>query len=232
MSVQRLDGFGHVTLDHPLPYFVEATREHMTVINALSELRWMKLQDTIDSFVSFPHVCCPWGCCKFYNHVNNLPVNAVFALKIDVLRTDKTTICSNKDMHFLRGVRVDFLDYKEHPFGFEKFHCEPTIAFIAGHGPAVLCCRYHNKTCVKSYLHAPYNPTGNVVSTIMDQYAPAVLESRTVHSAQPHKYSNAFQMNEMAGHYEGIDSVTLCDRGNFEKRSILSDVRDSLTVAS
>ena len=81
---------------------------------------------------------------------------------------------------------------------------------------------FSQKTSTKLYLHIPYNPTGNVVSNVMDQFAPAVLESKTVHTAQAHKYSNTFQMNRLTGHYEGIDSISFCDRGNFEKSSVIS----------
>jgi len=66
----------------------------------------------------------------------------------------------------------------------------------------------------------------------MDQFAPAVLESKTVHTAQAHKYSNTFQMNRLTGHYEGNDLITFCDRGKFEKSSLISWEWSLLTVAS
>lgn len=73
--------------------------------------------------------------------------------------------------------------------------------------------------------------TGVLSSRFMDQYAPTVLDSRTVHTAFARKYSHSFQMNEMHGHYSGLDSVTLCDKGRYDQCTSVSIRKDSVAIA-
>jgi len=92
-----------------------------------------------------------------------------------------------------------------------KAWCSPTIWCDKRKGPVVLSCNWHDKSTCGSFLHVPTNPTRVVMSKATNQHAPAVVLPKTMWKAQACEFSNSFQMNEMAGFCDGIDSVTLAD---------------------
>ena len=104
-----------------------------------------------------------------------------------------------------------------------EWMCQLCISYKEGNGPVVLACQFHNKMSHGMYIQVPQHPTGIIMTLSSDQYSPCVIVPKTIHKAKAMAYSNMFQMNKMMGHYEGMDLVTLADRGKYNIPLALSN---------
>ena len=73
------------------------------------------------------------------------------------------------------------------------------------------------------YLHPPISPVNdNLVAARSDQLAPAVVAPRSVKPMKLNKYSTTFQMYEVQGNFDGLDSCYLLPFGDLAHKSIMS----------
>ena len=220
-----------VTIDSPKPFFVEISKRKEELDQALQELKWVQLGKAVDAHASLPLVKCPWGCSEFINETKHVPLDAIFCSFLKD-RLPGKVMSSKRERMFADCIRGDFFTSAHHILYNKKWLCSPSIAYVKEKGPVVLTCRFHDRTCKGKYIHVPYSPTGTLMTEASDQLAPAVLVPKTIHKAKAHEYTNAFQMNELSGHYDGLDSVTLADHGRYDTTTFLSVERDALSIAA
>jgi hypothetical protein len=84
----------------------------------------------------------------------------------------------------------------------------------------------------RRYFHPPRNPlvVGLLPCRLADQVAPAVIRPRTIQQLKPHQYSDSYQMSEMIGQYNGVDTVQICETHDFANESFLLEQYESLTI--
>ena len=230
-SARNIRSMEDITMDQPEAYFAEITEQKNKLADSIQGLEWVELVAAVDKFASLPVVRCPWGCSCFMNHTCHVPLDAILGTLIRDQRNVKW-MSRKDDRSFADHIRYDFCQVKVPILHNSLWLCQASIAFDSKKGPVVLTCEFHDKNSTGMYLHVPRHPTGTISSNADDQYTPCVVIPRTVHKVRAKAYSNAFQMNEMTGHYEGVDSVTLCNMGKYNIGTKVSDVRDSLSIAA
>jgi hypothetical protein len=230
VAVHNFPEFQHVTLNSPVPYFREVTTDHCRLVESVKNLRWVEMVKAVDELGAIPTVKCPWGCSEFVDKGNDLPLDVVFERFLN--QPDRKRGFSDQaTSKCMNGCRDDFLK----PYFIlhnPQWECSPSIRFVHGRGPCVATCSHHSSSSRGMYFHIPTSPTGTIMTSGSDQFSPAIAVPKTVHGARPKKYTNRFQMNRMEGHYQGIDTLTITDRGRFNINDNISDERDSLSMAA
>lgn len=230
-AVRHLPGLNLVTLVSPKPYFVEVSENKMLLEKAINDLLWLPLVKAVDSYGALPIVKCPWGCSDFLNCTKHVPLDAIFGHFVGADVRGGIWMCGKTQRQFLEGVRGDF-PKSGHPILHNRqWMCRPSISYSKGKGPVVLTCFAHDTRSRGRYVHMPTNPTGTIMTPKSDQYCQAIMVPRTVSAAQAREFTDAFQLNEIYGSYEGVDSMYLSDRGRYNVTSPLSGQRDALSVA-
>jgi hypothetical protein len=175
-------------------------------------------------------VWCPWGESEYLHKCGSVPLDLVVCrLFGDCIRT----VVGNARMALQKvtGILDDFLDGNYACILYNPaWQVRPSIAFING-VPVVLTCRKHNRGCKGRYFHLPHNPKGVLSSWESDQLTPAVIRPRTLKQLKVHKYSDSYQMQEMQGQYNGVDTVRVCEHHNFATDSKLLRDREEVALS-
>ena len=192
-----------------------------------------KLAVTMRNIYNKHCVCtvrCPWGCTEFIYKTGTLRfdyvINKFFTESKNTELFYKGEVDA-KNFNFpnivdkyIKCPRLDYLTLKDTIIGKPIL---PSIAFIKDKGPCVLTCRYHNGGSSELYLHPPLNPINdNLCSIRSDQLAPAVVAPRSAKPMKLNKYSTTFQMYEVQGNFDGLDSCHLLSYGNLNHKSDMS----------
>jgi predicted GIY-YIG superfamily endonuclease len=183
-----------------------------------------------------PLVKCPWGCTEYYHLAGQLSIENIFLRYIAQYEMER--MMSQNDKKYGKsitiGSRNDYLSLEnnvevEHFLWNPKWIIGASICFVNSF-PVFLTCRNHNRGCKKFYLHPPKNPFGNLCAKSTDQVASAVVVPRTIRATKAHKYSHAFNLQEMRCQFNGIDTLSITDKPLFNNDSILSDIYESFAI--
>ncbi len=183
-----------------------------------------------------PLIKCPWGCTEYFHICGKIPIqtilwryisehgmsNLMSPTKVNQAKT--VTIGSRNDYLLLNDKNeLDYFLYNP------SWRIAPSIYFD-DMCPVFLTCRNHNKGCKKWYLHPPKNPFGTLPAKSTDQISPAVVVPRTIRMTKAHKYSHAYNMEEMRCHFNGVDTLSVTDKPVFSTDSLLSQLYESLPI--
>ena len=83
-----------------------------------------------------------------------------------------------------------------------QWKIKPSITFINGIGPQIMCCRDHHGGCKKMFLHCPRQPNHILPSRYADQPCLAVIKPQTIAPMKANTFSNTFQMHEQKGTFD------------------------------
>ena len=107
----------------------------------------------------------------------------------------------------------------------------PRPAFIKGHDPMFLSCKKHHGGCKQNYIHPMRVPNHILPLRHGDQLCHAVLKPRTVKPMKAGAYSNTYQTQEQRGLFNGIDTCSITNFGDFSFCSKLLDESESRAIA-
>ena len=228
-SVKQLPTLANVQVDLPLPHVVEISSQFRAVTGAIKENRWLQLGRMCNEHLIVPTVKCPWGCCEFLNlAVDTVPLDVIYLDFLDY--PEQTLKFTAKDKSkFVCGIRPGFLRSRHR---IARWSCVPSIIFKDGKGPAIATCQFHSTRSMGRYVHPPRCPFGTTTTGASDQYAPAVIHPRTVASAKRRQYSDRYHLVKMTGRYEGVESFTLCNQGNYGISDCISMKHDALAMSA
>ena len=231
-SVQQLGCFQNVTMDEPAPHVREQTEDRLEVSRAIKELKALDLCRMCDRLLLVPTVKCPWGCSQWLNLATEcVPFDVIYQEFLDYPK-DLAGIQSDKHPPWSHGIRPNFIRSQHHILGETFDMCSPTLVFQSGKGPVILTCGDHSTASRGQCVHPPANPLGAVSSQGSDQFAPAVMKARTVASVKRKKYSDSYHIVKMKGSCDGIDSLTICNRGQHNIDDPISIRQDALAIAA
>ena len=97
---------------------------------------------------------------------------------------------------------------------------KPSIVFEKGI-PLIMTCKVHNDGNPKLMVPPCRQPYHILPSERPDQLCHAVIKNRTIKPMKASGYSNTFQMHEQRGTFNGIDTCSITNFGNFDCCSYL-----------
>lgn len=224
------------TVGQPKSQLSDVTQVQYLFQEESEKLESKTLFPFFDRYLSKPQVLCPWGCSEFVNRCNVIPFEA---LMLHTLRlTDDRKLSAMivvERRKFLDGVRSDFLDISHNVLHLPGWQCRPRMCFDIRKGPQILCCRFHSSSSTGRYLHLP-RPVGCVLASRSDnRFAPATAKPRTVgckrgNLCRSGRYTDSYQTTVGNGRYDGFDTLVLSDNARFDSVSIVSNIRDAISV--
>ena len=233
-AAEQLQGMEDVEVETPPPYVVEISSTFKAVSAAIKNNQWVELGKACNEYLVVPTVKCPWGCSQFMNlATETVPLDIIYLEFLDypvkVLRF--TPAGKSK---FISGVRPHFLQSRHAILANPSpgWACSPSVIFKENKGPMIATCGYHSARTKGRYVHPPRSPLGTTSTGSADQFASAVVHPRTVAFAQRREYSDRYHVAKMSGRYEGVDSFTLCNQGNYSIANTISIKQDALAIAT
>ena len=217
-----------ISLTNPKPRFFVRTAEHEELNDAIHNLEWISLSKAIDKHLQYPSVRCPFGCSEFLHLCNRVPLED-FLCNVSNGCFECTSDANTKP-NWARGIRPDFpkeCTILEN----QNFVCLPSLILDENEGVRILTCRHHSTKEKKLYIHPPDSPTGSLYTHNSNQYAQAVLRSRTLRKAKLNACSDTYETVVFQGGYDGVDSVYLSTFGRYNVDDNLADLRDCLSIA-
>ena len=228
------DYFSHITIES-LP---------KSLFNDISEdqIKFQKLRDSdllseiakgCDEFI-IPNVLCPWGCSEYIHKVGEFPID----LLIQRYTNDMNIILihSVERCKYFFSTREDFIRTDQYCYDNillnPKWIVLPSM-FIKPNNKGVFCatCCNHNSGTLKKYLHVPRNPfRHNLPSNNSDQLCHAVIRPRSISGLKASKYSNAYQMHEQRGCFQGIDTCSIQKYGDFSYKEPILEENEALSL--
>jgi hypothetical protein len=206
------------------PVFKDVTVSYHTLKKDLKELQWLNLGKSMDRHLAYPEIRCPWGDSEFLHRVNYLPFGDFLWYASNY---SMPTYQKKAGRSWVDGINPS---YPSACKILEKFPCVPSM-IMTEKGPMILCCRHHSTTTLDAYLHVPESTTGSIYTPNSNQYAPAVIRSRTLRNTKLNYFSDTYCTAVMQGGYEGFDSSFITSMGMFSRSDSLSLLRDSLSIA-
>ena len=146
----------------------------------------------------------------------------------------KKMISGNEMFKFVISARDDY--YRDESDCYDQWllnpnwTVHPSIAFINGNCPTILTCYDHNHGTKKHMIHTCRSPDHVLPQPFSDQLCHAVIQSRTVRPVQAKKYSTSFQMHEQRGTFNGIDTCSITNFGQFDMTSLLNAQSEARTI--
>jgi len=223
--VTRDAEFGSVTMEEPRAYFREITKDRDGLMGSIKRLRFGELKCCVNKFMHST-VRCPWGCTEFPHKLGKVDLSDVYRHYLGT----SLAVWSSGDKDRVKGTRDDCVSYQFRLFHNPAWEVMPGISFVPGYGPAVMTCRDHNDGSIFDYIHPPISPNGVYPAARADQIAHAIVVPRTISPMREKKFSNTFQMHQMVGSFQGIDTMSLVDRGNFDFKSLLTKKNELLSI--
>jgi hypothetical protein len=206
------------------PVIKDVTSSYYTLQKDLKELHWLNLGKSMDRHLAYPEIRCPWGDSEFLHRVNYLPYGDFLWYASNY---SLPTYQKQAGRLWVDGINPS---YPSACKILEKFPCVPSM-MMTEEGPMILCCRHHSTSTLDAYLHVPESPTGSIYTPNSNQYAPAVIRSRTLRNTKLNLFSDTYCTAVMQGGYEGFDSSFITSMGMFSRADSLSLLRDSLSIA-
>lgn len=217
-----------LTLDEPAPKFFLVTEERNQLLNAIYDLRWTALEEQLNLHLAYTEVRCPFGDSEFLHKTNLLPLED-FLTVFDNYRMNSFSRVET----VLSWVHVIMPSFPCSCFVLENpsFRCRPCLVLDNKQGLSILACRNHNTTFKQRLLYPPTSPTGCLYSRNSNQYAPVVIQSRSLRKVKLHTYSDTYQTVKLTGGYDGMDTAYLTSYGRYVPTDKLSCLRDDLSIS-
>ena len=224
------------TITFPASVIKDVTIERATLKSAIEELRFKQLKKAVNDHLHLV-VKCPWGCNDYYHKCKNIRLEHVVAASIgfEGWESSQGNDFQTKVQSLSRSIRPHFLwknlFQKEYLLLNEAWQVFPSIAFIDSY-PQFLLCRHHGvKTYSRGYyVHPPEHPLASVPSVHPDQLAPVSCRPRTIRPIKARHYSTSFQMQEMRGQFNGVDTIQLTNAHVMEELSISARCHESVVL--
>ena len=228
-SVQELHpAYRGVTLDNPPCSFDDVTARKDEFEMAIEMRQGGLLAAACDKHLH-SIVWCPWGEMEYLHKCGSLPLDLIVTRLLgDCIQTIKGNV--RDDLRKVVGIAENYLDGDcGRILANPEWEVRPSIAFENG-APVVLTCRRHESGSKGQYLHLPQNPGGTLPCLQSDQLTPAVVRPRTVQQLKVHEFSDSYQMREMQGQYNGVDTIQVCDHHDFASHSKLLRDREETSL--
>ena len=217
----------NVTLDQPPPKIRDGSSERAEFVKSLKDKLYKGLYCGIEEHM-YLVVQCPWGCSEFYHKAVTSPFDVVMAASIGQtgwVSADSPSSFSKKVLAVTRSIRPDYIcldnNSVDSVYMNPKWRCMPTICFDDS-VPCLMVCHGHGARAIwkhRPYVHVPKNIFETIPSAFPDQLSPAVLHPRTLRPIKAKHYSTSFQMQEMRGQYNGVDTMQLSRNHQFSVTS-------------
>ena len=227
--------YTEVTINEPKNIIVDITLDKKSLETSIKNGILSEIIENCDKHL-LPLVKCPWGCTEYFHVSGEIAIQNIFWRYIGTDEMEK--MMSQSDQQYAKsitiGSRNDYLSLEsdfevEYLLWNPQWRIAPSICFIDS-CPMFVTCRNHNKGCKKLYLHVPKHPFGVLPAKSSDQVSPAVVVPRTIRATKAHKFSHAFNMEQMRCNFNGVDTLSVTDKPLFNNDSILSDVYESVAI--
>jgi hypothetical protein len=204
-----------------------------------TELKIFEIERHWDRILRTP-VSCPFGCEEFVHKTTSFPIDILYARALDLSDEDiifvtKTPAVEIRDT--VPGIRDDYLT-------FPMKHCTsklnnpkaswevlPALAFLVTGEPQSQLCRSCKGGSKLHFLHPPRNPIPILCPPNGEILAGAKAQSRIVKHACASSFSNRYQMLNLQGHVNGIDTIRVTTEPcNMEQEDQMSIPFDSLAL--
>ena len=222
-----------ISLDHPKPFFIDQTCEMKDWEERISSLTLPNLRIACNKFC-IPYVACPFGCSTFI--FRNGYIGFDIILQRFLPKCPFKKFMTNKNLFkFVESVRDDFIreddDYDCHLLN-RTWCILPSLCFFEG-APFVMTCDDHHGGTTKLFIHPPRSALGhNLPSKYSDQLCHCAIWTRTIKPMAKKYYSNAFQMHEQRGSFNGVDTCNISSYRKFDFVSSLLTKFESVSIVN
>ena len=230
-EVKKHHCYRNVSLHSPAAYFNDISLDILEFKSDIDSLLLGRLKDGTNKHI-IPTVLCPWGCTEFIHNVGHMHLDYVlqrFLRKVLLVMPNNHTQCI-----FANTCREDYI-FRESEYECWLFNKDwtvrPSIAFVNKIGPVLLTCRNHNGGTDKHYIHPPRQPYHILPSAKGDQLCHVCIKPRTIKPMKASKYCTKFQMSEQRGSFQGVDTCSVTNFGDFSFTSVLLDESESRSIA-
>ena len=211
--------YERITIDFPPPLVQDVSEKRHEWDRLVNSYTLPNLRDACNKFM-VPTVLCPFGCSEFLHRCGTVSMDMIFQRYIQHAVID---LYSKREAYAsVMSCREDFIEFKNKKESMWLFNEDwkvlPSICFIQG-VPRVLTCRDHNGGSKLFHIHGCRQPNHSLASLKPDQLCHGVLKTRTIKPMQKRIYSNAYQMHEQRGSFNGIDTCNLTNMHDFSYRS-------------
>lgn len=223
--------YRNITLHKPTPFFTDKTDQCRLFTESIESLHLSRLISTINSDV-MPDVLCPWGCTEFPHNCGKIEMDVLiqrFLKKREMFLPN-----GHAKMKYVNTCRDDYLrlgKYEPWLLDYQNSVVKPAFIFHELDGPVVCTCSNHNRGTTKFYLHPPRQPVHILPSATSDQLCHAVIKPRTVKPLKASKYYTTYQMHEQKGSFQGVDTCSITNYGDFSFTSVLLDQFENRSIA-
>ena len=214
-----------VTIDHPKAVFADVTMKRNKALSIIDNKRLFEIEREWCNVLECK-IRCPWGCTEFVHKTHGLPYDVIVARSFELVSKDAIFVTEKIDLYMdkhVRGIRDDYLSFPlkhaECTMMNPEWEILPAVAFSSEGCLDVMVCRDCKGGCSKAFIYPPRNPVGCFGHCYGEQIAPAAVRSRIVKHGKASAYCNTYQMLNLQGHYNGVDSVRVTAKHGFLKRS-------------
>ena len=231
--------FNNISVDYPASVFKDAAVERHELQNSISSSSTLKeFGDKLDKLL-LPVVKCPWGESEFFHKCGSVPFDAMVCKMLGPHNVPIISKDIHKKLQLLQGARDDYssLDAGDHVEWYLEndqdpdWCCAGSCAFVEGKGLVLLTCRDHDGGTKDRYLHPPKSPMGILPNIRGDNLAPVTTVPRTIKPVRCGAFCHTYQMHEMRGEFNGIDTLRVADCGRFDTDSNLRQQHRNATIA-
>ena len=222
--------FSNITLGDPSPCFSDKTLNIKEWTLDINSYLLSRLARTSNKYL-LPTIKCPWGCSEFQHKVGYLPVDIMLQCILQKAYFNTYSTKSDADK-YVSSICEDYVrdeGDEEILFFNHKWKVLPSIAFVPEKGPVVLTCNEHDGGTKSLFVH-PCSWQHNLPSRRPDQLCQAVLQPRILKPVKASKYSTSFQMFHQSGTFNGIDTCSTANFGNFDFTSKLSRESEARSI--
>ena len=223
----------NISLRYPKPFFIDRSCEMQEWEEQICSQTLPNLRTACNKFC-IPNVLCPFGCSTFIFR------NGYIGFDIIILRFLPKCIfkkfLTNKNLFkFVESVRDDYIreDDDYNCWLLNRNWCIlPTLCFYEG-APFVMTCDDHHGGTTKLFIHPPRSPLQhNLPSKYSDQLCHCSIRTRTIKPMAKKYYSNAFQMHEQRGSFNGVDTCNISSYRKFDFVSSLLTKFESVSIVN
>ncbi len=221
--------FDNISVEHPRAIIVDRTSELTHWNSCINSGKLSKLSEACNRHM-VPCILCPFGCSEFIFSTKNVEFDLM--LQRYLQHVIITTINPKKKMDFIFNAREDYIRFDERYETWllnDEWEVLPSVCFIEDK-PTCLTCRDHENGCRKFYCHHCRQPSHNLSAARSDQLAHAVIRPRTIRPMKSSTYSNTFQMHEQRGCFNGLDTCSVTNYGNFAFTSYLLEENEARSI--
>jgi hypothetical protein len=166
--------FAQITIENPIPIFVDRTIESNEWKNDINSFDLTKIAQACNKHL-MPKVMCPWGCTEYTHRCGYIPLDTTFqrylykcSIKLMSNMKKLSLILSSRDDYIRREGDEDC--WLLNP----EWKIKPSIIIVKGKGPMVLTCRDHDGGNKYYMIHPCRQPKHNLASDKADQLCHAV----------------------------------------------------------